>query len=145
MQSNRQQIERGVEMVLQTGKRRVGILGLSFKPGTDDLREAPLVTLAETLLGKGLQLAIYDPDVSGAAVMGTNRAYVERQIPHIWSLMRASVSDVISHAEVIVIGNRLEEYRQVEALRRDGQIVIDLVRLFDNRTSDDGTHQGICW
>ena len=77
--------------------------------------------------------------------MGTNRAYVERQIPHIWSLMRASVSDVISHAEVIVIGNRLEEYRQVEALRRDGQIVIDLVRLFDNRTSDDGTHQGICW
>ena len=77
--------------------------------------------------------------------MGTNRAYVERQIPHIWSLMRASVSDVISHAEVIVIGNRLEEYRQVEALRRDGQIVIDLVRLFDNRTSDDGRHQGICW
>jgi len=123
----------------------VGILGLSFKPGTDDLREAPLVALAETLLGKGLQLAIYDPYVSGAAVIGANRAYVERQIPHIWSLMRASVRDVISHAEAIVIGNKLEEYRQVETLRRDGQIVIDLVRLFDNRTSDDGTHQGICW
>jgi len=78
-------------------------------------------------------------------VIGANRAYVERQIPHIWSLMRASVRDVISHAEAIVIGNKLEEYRQVETLRRDGQIVIDLVRLFDNRTSDDGTHQGICW
>jgi len=145
MQSNRQQIERGVEMVLQTGKRRVGILGLSFKHGTDDLREAPLVTLAETLLGQGLQLAIYDRDVSGAAVMGANRAYIERQIPHIWSLMRASVSDVISHAEAIVIGNRLEEYRQVEMLRRDGQIVIDLVRMFDNRSGDDGKYQGICW
>jgi len=83
LQSNRQQVERAVDMVLRTGKRRVGILGLTFKPGTDDLRESPLVTLAETLLGKGMQLAIYDPDVSAARVMGANRAYIEQEIPHI--------------------------------------------------------------
>jgi GDP-mannose 6-dehydrogenase len=145
MQSNRLQIERAVDMVLRTGNRRVGILGLTFKPGTDDLRESPLVTLAETLLGKGMQLAIYDPDVSGARVMGANRAYVEREIPHIWSLMRDSVLDVIEHAQTIVIGNKVEDYRQVEALRQDGQVVIDLVRLFDRRTGADGRYQGICW
>ena len=145
LQSNRQQVERAVDMVLRTGKRRVGLLGLSFKPGTDDLRESPLVTLAETLLGKGMQLAIYDPDVSGARVMGANRAYIEREIPHIWSLMRESLADVLTHAETIVIGHKLEEYRQVETLRQNGQVVIDLVRLFDRRTGEDGRYQGICW
>jgi GDP-mannose 6-dehydrogenase len=145
LQSNRQQVERAVDMVLQTGKRRVGMLGLSFKAGTDDLRESPLVTVAETLLGKGMELAIYDPDVSGARVMGANRAYIEREIPHIWSLMRDSVRDVVAHAEAIVIGNKLEEYRQIETLRHDGQIVIDLARMFDRRTSEDGRHRGICW
>jgi GDP-mannose 6-dehydrogenase len=133
-------------MVLRTGKRRVGMLGLTFKPGTDDLRESPLVTLAETLLGKGMQLAIYDPDVSAARVMGANRAYIEREIPHIWSLMRDSLPDVVEHAETIVIGNKLEDYRRVETLRRDGQVLIDLVRMFDRRSGeDDGRYQGICW
>ena len=145
LQSNRQQVERAVDMVLGTGKRRVGLLGLSFKPGTDDLRESPLVTLAETLIGKGMQLAIYDPDVSGGRVMGANRAYIEREIPHIWSLMRESLTDVVTHAETIVIGNKLEEYRQVETLRQDGQVVIDLVRMFDRHTGEDGRYQGICW
>jgi GDP-mannose 6-dehydrogenase len=145
LQSNRQQVERAVDMVLRTGKRRVGLLGLTFKPGTDDLRESPLVTLAETLLGKGMQLAIYDPDVSGARVMGANRAYIEREIPHIWSLMRESVREVVQHAETLVIGNKLDEYRQVETLRQDGQVVIDLVRMFDRRSGEDGKYQGICW
>ena len=131
LQSNRQQVERAVEMVLRTGKRRVGLLGLSFKPGTDDLRESPLVTLAETLLGKGMQLAIYDPDVSGARVMGANRAYIEREIPHIWSLMRDSLTDVLTHAETLVIGHKVEEYRLVETLPQNGRVVIDLVRLFE--------------
>jgi GDP-mannose 6-dehydrogenase len=145
LQSNRHQVERAVDMVLRTGKRRVGLLGLSFKPGTDDLRESPLVTLAETLLGKGVQLAIYDPDVSGARVMGANRAYIEREIPHIWSLMRESLAEVVAHAEAIVIGNKVEQYRKIETLRQDGQIVIDLVRMFDRRTGEDGRYQGICW
>ena len=145
LQSNRQQIERAVDMVLQAGKKRVGLLGLSFKAGTDDLRESPLVTLAETLLGKGMDLAIYDPDVSAARVMGSNRTYIEREIPHIWSLMRGSLRDVMRHGETIVIGNKLEEYGQIDTLRHNGQIVIDLVRMFDRRTSDDWRYQGICW
>ena len=145
LQSNRQQVERAIDMVLRTGKRRVGLLGLTFKPGTDDLRESPLVTLAETLLGKGMQLAIYDPDVSGARVMGANRAYIEREIPHIWSLMRESVREVVQHAETLVIGNKLEDYRQLETLRQDGQVVIDLVRMFDRRSGEDERYQGICW
>ena len=121
------------------------MLGLSFKAGTDDLRESPLVTLAETLLGKGMDLAIYDPDVSAARVMGSNRTYIEREIPHIWSLMRGSLRDVMGHGETIVIGNKLEEYGQIDTLRHNGQIVIDLVRMFDRRTSDDWRYQGICW
>jgi GDP-mannose 6-dehydrogenase len=145
LQSNRQQVERAVEMVLRAGKRRVGMLGLSFKPGTDDLRESPLVTLAETLIGKGMQLAIYDPYVSGTRVMGANRAYIEKEIPHIWSLMRDSVREVTDHAETIIIGNKLEDFRQVEGLRQNGQVVIDLVRMFERRSSEDEKYQGICW
>ncbi len=145
LQSNRQQVERAVDMVLQTGKKRVGLLGLSFKAHTDDLRESPLVALAETLIGKGVQLAIYDPYVEASRVMGANRAYIEREIPHVWSLMRGSLAEVMAHADVIVVGNTLDEYRQLETARHNGQVIIDLARMFERRTSDDGRYQGICW
>jgi GDP-mannose 6-dehydrogenase len=142
--SNRLQVERAVEMILRTGQRRVGVLGFSFKAGTDDLRESPLVTLIETLIGKGLQLAIYDRDVSLARLFGANREYIEREIPHIAQLMRASVGEVLDAADVLVIGNKNEEFRQIEGQLRPGQIVVDLVRLFEGRTTDE-TLQGICW
>ncbi|HZH32732.1 MAG TPA: UDP-glucose/GDP-mannose dehydrogenase family protein [Pyrinomonadaceae bacterium] len=142
--SNRLQIERAVEMILRTGQRRIGVLGFSFKAGTDDLRESPLVTLIETLIGKGMQLAIYDRDVSLARLFGANREYIEREIPHISQLMRASVGEVLDAADVLIIGNKNEEFRQIEGRLRPGQIVIDLVRLFEGRTSDE-TLQGICW
>ena len=141
--SNRQQIERAVEMVLATGKKRVGIFGFSFKAGTDDLRESPMVTLIETLIGKGLQLNIYDRDVSLARLFGANKEYIERQIPHIAQLMRGSIDEVLESSEVLVIGNKAEEFNEIEQKRNEGQVVIDLVRLFD-KTSDDG-YQGICW
>ncbi|HKP48066.1 MAG TPA: UDP-glucose/GDP-mannose dehydrogenase family protein [Pyrinomonadaceae bacterium] len=142
--SNRLQIERAVEMVLATGKKRVGILGFSFKAGTDDLRESPMVTLIETLIGKGLRLAIYDKDVSLAKLFGANKEYIEREIPHISQLMRSSVAEVMSEADVLVIGKKSQEFRTIESSVSNGQTVIDLVRLFD-QVPGNARYEGICW
>ena len=141
--SNRQQIERAVEMVLATGKKRVGVFGFSFKAGTDDLRESPMVTLIETLIGKGLQLNIYDRDVSLARLLWRQQGIHRTRIPHIAQLMRTSIEEVLELSDVLVIGNKAEEFRQIESKVRADQIVIDLVRLFE-KTSDE-TYQGICW
>lgn len=141
--SNNQQIGRAIEMVINTGKKRVGILGFSFKAGTDDLRESPMVSLIETLIGKGFQLSIYDRDVALARLVGANKDYIERQIPHISQLMRPSIDEVIDFAEVLVIGNRTAEFQQLESRLRQDQIIIDLVRLFDHHS--DQNYQGICW
>ena len=145
LQSNKQQVERGVAMVLASGARRVGILGMAFKAGTDDLRESPTVALIEQLLGKGIELSIYDSDVRRASVIGANKEYVERGIPHIWSLMRATIDDVVGHADAIVIGNASAEFRDLDARLRNGQIVIDLVRAFGPRRSDGERYEGISW
>jgi GDP-mannose 6-dehydrogenase len=142
--SNEQQIARAVEMILQLQKKRVGVLGFSFKAGTDDLRESPMVTVIETLIGKGMKLAIYDRDVSLARLFGANKEYIQREIPHISELMRGTIDEVLEHAEVLVIGNRAEEFCQAINRLRPGQLIIDLVRLFDKRTSDE-TYHGICW
>ncbi len=141
--SNRLQIERAVELVVNTGRKRVGVLGFSFKAGTDDLRESPMVTLIETLVGKGFQLAVYDRDVSMARLVGANKEYIEREIPHISQLMRATVDEVLADCEVIVIGNKGEGFSQIESKLRGDQIVVDLVRLFERRSDD--FYQGICW
>jgi GDP-mannose 6-dehydrogenase len=130
-------------MVLATGKKRVGIFGFSFKAGTDDLRESPMVTLIETLIGKGLQLSIYDRDVSIARLFGANKEYIERQIPHIAQLMRGSIDEVLESSDVLVVGNKADEFNEIEQKRKEGQVVIDLVRLFDKTSSD--SYQGICW
>lgn len=142
--SNRLQIERAVEMVVRSGKSRIGVIGFSFKAGTDDLRESPMVTLIETLIGKGLQLAIYDRDVSLARLFGANKEYIEGEVPHISQLMRASVEDVVDSSELIIIGTKAQEFRDIESTLRPGQQVIDLVRLF-SKTSTDASYQGICW
>jgi GDP-mannose 6-dehydrogenase len=141
--TNRLQVDRALDMVLRTGNKRVGVLGFSFKAGTDDLRESPRVTLIETLIGKGLELVIYDRDVSLARLFGSNKEYIEHEIPHIAKLMRSSIDDVLNAANTIVIGNKSEEFRQIESRLRPDQTVIDLVRLFD-RPSGNG-YQGICW
>lgn len=142
--SNRLQIERAVDMVVETGKKRVGVLGFSFKAGTDDLRESPMVTLIETLIGKGYELAIYDRDVSLARLVGANKEYIEREIPHISKLMRDSIEGVLSDSDVIIIGNGADEFRRVAEHLRNDQQLIDLVHLFDGRTSSEN-YQGICW
>jgi GDP-mannose 6-dehydrogenase len=143
LQSNRLQIERAVDMVLRTGKKRIGVLGFSFKAGTDDLRESPMVALIETLIGKGFQLAVYDRDVSLARLFGANKEFIERGIPHISQLMRSSLDEVLETSELLIVGNKAQEFREIESKLRADHIVIDLVRLFE-KTSDDA-YQGICW
>ncbi len=143
--SNEKQIQRAYDMVMAAGSRKVGVLGLAFKSGTDDLRESPIVTLIERLIGKGMQISIYDREVTRARLIGANKEYIEKEIPHIWSLMRGSVEEVLDDAETVVIGNGSPEFRTAESRLGNGQIVVDLVRAFGSRTSDGTTYEGICW
>jgi GDP-mannose 6-dehydrogenase len=145
LQSNEEQIERAFNMVMGAGHRRVGVLGLAFKEGTDDLRESPMVTLVERLIGKGIDIAIYDREVSHAKLIGANKEFIEREIPHVWTLFRQSISDVLAHGETIIIGNGSKEFRGIEPQLTNGQMVIDLVRAFGARRSDGRSYEGICW
>ena len=142
--SNRKQIERGVEMVLRTGKKRIGVLGLSFKAGTDDLRESPMVTLIETLIGKGLNVTIFDREVELASLFGATKEYIEREIPHISSLMRRRLDEVIEQSEVVVLTKRSEEYRAALEQGKHQPIIIDLARVIERKPSDE-RYQGIGW
>jgi GDP-mannose 6-dehydrogenase len=142
--SNRQQVERAVERVLRTGKKKVGVLGLSFKAGTDDLRESPMVSLIEALIGKGMKLEIYDKDVEVARLYGANKEYIEREIPHISSLMNGELSEVIERSEVIIIGKKEEEFEVVSEKLNNGRVVIDLVKLLEVQDSRD-SYQGLSW
>ncbi len=145
LRSNRSHLELAFDKLLASGKRRVGFIGLSFKTGTDDLRESPLVTLAEQVLGKGLQLSVYDPEVHLAQLLGANRRYIETHLPHIGQLLQADIDRVIDEAEVLVVG--LSERKVAERLAqrcRAGQIVLDLVNLPD-RASLRAEVVGLCW
>jgi GDP-mannose 6-dehydrogenase len=142
--SNVQQVQRGIDRILASGHRQVSLLGLSFKAGTDDLRESPLVTLAETLLGKGCHLRIYDRNVSLSHLVGANRAYLEHHLPHIASLLCTDLEAVLEHGEVIVIGNRDPEFADVPQ-RAAGKLVLDLVRLSDDIGAMPEGYEGLGW
>ena len=144
MTSNRLQVERAIDLVLDTGRRSVGVLGLSFKPGTDDLRESPMIALIEALIGKGLSLSIYDREVELSRIFGANKDYLERVIPHISKLLKPSMDTVIQDSEVIVIGKQQEEFLSLSDNLNNGRIIIDLVRLFD-RAGGKKSYEGICW
>lgn len=126
--SNDAQIQRAISSVLDTGRRRIGIVGLAFKPGTDDLRESPMVTLVEALIGKGCHVRIFDRNVSIARLVGANRRYIEEEIPHISSLMCTDLDDVLARADVVVIGNNDDDSARAIAAAGDAHIVIDLTR-----------------
>src|SRR2546430_7523171 len=126
--SNEAQIRRGLDAVLETRKRRVGVVGLSFKPGTDDLRESPMVTLVEALIGKGCDVRILDPNVSFARLVGANRRYIDEEIPPIASLMCEDVQRLLDHAEVLVIGTASREAALALAAIGPDHIVVDLTR-----------------
>jgi GDP-mannose 6-dehydrogenase len=126
--SNESHLRRTVEAILATGRRRIGLFGLSFKPGTDDLRESPMVELAERLLGKGYDLRIYDPNVAVSRLIGANREFLESRHPHLAALLTGSARDVMEHAEVCVVGCADEAVlRQLDAV--GDRVVVDLVRL----------------
>jgi GDP-mannose 6-dehydrogenase len=143
--SNRAQIQQALDQVLETGKKRVGLLGFSFKAGTDDLRESPTVILAEALLGKGVSLKIYDKNVSMAKLVGANKEYIAEQIPHLSSLLCNTIDEVVKGSEVVVVANQSPDFAEaVKRCRRD-QIVIDLVRLPIDRAAMKADYRGICW
>jgi GDP-mannose 6-dehydrogenase len=143
--SNQEHLDRAVEMVLQTGKKKIAMLGLSFKAATDDLRESPQVQLVKRLLGEGRQVQIWDDNVSLGRLIGSNRQYIEEVIPHIGSLLSNDLAQVLGKAEVVVLGTgglRNDELRR--HLRQD-HIVIDLVNLEKARRPAGGKYEGICW
>ncbi len=142
--SNLFQIERAIQMVARTGRKKVGVLGFAFKAGTDDLRESPVVSVIEQLIGKGYDVKLYDKEVSLAKLVGANKEYIENEIPHISRLMAENIDAILEHSEVILIGNPAAEFRAIEANLSSGQIVVDLVRIFGSRTSDEN-YRGICW
>jgi GDP-mannose 6-dehydrogenase len=141
--SNKAQVEKAVELVTSFGKRRIGLLGLSFKAETDDLRESPLVMLAETLIGKGYELSIYDRNVEYARVHGANRDYINAKIPHVSSLLKSDLDEVLASSDVMVLGNRDQQFAEVLSRLNGSHHAVDLVG-FMAQISDDRS-QGICW
>jgi len=142
--SNEMQVTRGLQMIMAGGHTRVGVLGFSFKAGTDDLRESPVIEIIERLLGKGYDLRIYDKNVNIASLVGANRDFILNHIPHISRLMVADTDAVLDHAQTVVIGNNDPEFRQIPARMREGQRLVDFVRVIDGR-SKNGRYDGICW
>jgi GDP-mannose 6-dehydrogenase len=142
--SNEMQIARGVQLITEKGHTRVGILGFSFKAGTDDLRESPLIEVIERLIGKGYDLRIYDKNVNIASLVGANRDFILNHIPHISKLMVSDIGAVLNHAQTVVIGNKDPDFKIVPERLREGQFLVDFVRVIEG-SSKNGNYDGICW
>ena len=144
--SNSEHLARAADAILQTGKKKVSLLGLSFKAGTDDLRESPQVQLVKRLLGEGCEVRIWDEDVSLGRLAGSNRKYIEEVIPHIGSLLSSDFEAVVRAGEIVVIGMKLRDPRRLTRSLSSQQVVFDLVNLEPaNRPTGGGSYQGICW
>jgi GDP-mannose 6-dehydrogenase len=142
--SNELQISKGLELIKEKGNRRIGILGFSFKAGTDDLRESPMIEVIEHLIGKGYDLRIFDRNVNLASLFGANRDFILNRIPHISRLMVQGIDAILNHAQTIVIGNKDPEFQGVLDRLCEGQCLVDFARI-SNRRSEDGIYDGICW
>lgn len=145
LSSNQLQVERAVNQVRKTGKNKIGVLGLSFKAGTDDLRESPIVSLIESLIGKGYSISIYDEEVSLARIHGANKRYIQHSIPHISSLLKERIEEVIDQSEVLVVAKKGKSFEKSIAGLNHGSVVIDLVRIFSDSSRRPLNYEGICW
>jgi GDP-mannose 6-dehydrogenase len=142
--SNDLQVSRGLDLIIRSGSKRIGVLGFSFKAGTDDLRESPMIEIIERLIGKGYDLRIFDGNVNLACLVGANRDFILNHIPHISRLMVSGIDAVLDHAQTIVIGNNDPAFQSVCGHLRDGQNVVELVRVTDGG-SDKSKYSGLCW
>jgi GDP-mannose 6-dehydrogenase len=144
LQANENQIRSAFRLVAATGKRRIGLVGLSFKPDTDDLRYSPMLEIAERLIGRGYELAIYDSNIRLSQLTGVNRDHLTNRLPHIACLLREKMSDLASFAEVLVVGNRKEFLKNSLVLNGHDKTIIDLVRIAPEKQTGSDYH-GICW
>ena len=144
--SNAEHLDRAVEMTLRSGKKKIAMLGLSFKAGTDDLRESPQVRFVKRLLGEGRQIKVWDKNVSLGCLVGSNRQYIEEVIPHIGSLLCSSIEEAVNQSEIIVVGTRELDGNVLRQNLRPEHVIIDLVN-FEKARRVDGTasYEGICW
>jgi GDP-mannose 6-dehydrogenase len=142
--SNELQVAKGLQLITEKGHRKIGVLGFSFKAGTDDLRESPMIEVIERLIGKGYDLRIFDKNVNLAKLVGANRDYILNRIPHISRLMVNGIDPVLDHAETVVIGNKDPDFQSVPERLHNGQRLVDFVRIRNNR-SENGKYDGICW
>ena len=145
MPSNDEHLKRAIDMVLQKGKKNIAILGLSFKAATDDLRESPQVQLVKHLLGEGCNIKIWDDNVSLGRLIGSNREYIDKAIPHIGSLLENDLGEVLKNAEVVIVATRGISRDQLQQHLHPGQIVLDLVNLEAARRPASTQYEGICW
>ena len=145
LESNEAHIKRAYDLIARDGRRKVALFGLAFKPGTDDMRDSPLVALAERLLGKGFDLAIYDSFVKLSRLLGKNKEFIDREIPHLDRLLRDSPESVLHDAEVLVIGHADASVRATIVARAPGKRIIDLSGYSDLRNIPGAEYEGICW
>ncbi len=145
LESNESHIKRAYDLIARDGRRKVALFGLAFKPGTDDMRDSPLVALAERLLGKGFDLAIYDSFVKLSRLLGKNKEFIEREIPHLDRLLRESPESVMHDADVLVIGHADASVRATIIARAQGKRIIDLSGYADLRNIPGAAYEGICW
>jgi GDP-mannose 6-dehydrogenase len=145
MDANEAQVGHAIRLALALKRRRIAVLGLSFKSGTDDLRNSPAVTLVEALLGKGLEVGVFDPDVDVERLLGANRRYIEQEIPHLAAIMHADPTALLAAAEVIVVTKKTSRNRELVRAARADQAVLDLVRIIEAPKDTAASYDGLCW
>ena len=142
--SNRVHVDRAIDMVKAARGKKVGVLGLSFKPGTDDLRESPILEMTERLIGKGYDIRIFDRNVELARLTGANKDFLLNHIPHVSSLLLNDIDEVLDHADTVVVGNIAPEFATAIQDLDSSKYVIDLVRIMDAPGSREN-YEGIAW